>query len=260
MYNKRSSYMKKADYGEIANTYDIARPLSEENLDLWLVLISEKIGPRQKVEFLELGCGTGRFAIPMAIRLGYSVTGADNSEEMLLKAGKKEGAEQIKWDIQNATSLSYPNESFDVVFMSHLLHHVDEPLNIVKECYRILRSKGLILNRYGPIEHICHDPEHVFFSGTTEIDEARTPTIIEVENWFRTAGFNNVSSETISQKTYKSAKERLEKAELKSTSVLTLISQSLFIKGLETFRKYISDNPNDPWPIMDKITLSIGEK
>ena len=189
----------------------------EENLNLWLALISEKIGQRQKTEFLELGCGTGRFTIPIATSLKYSVTGADSSEEMLLKARKKDGAEQIKWDIQNAASLSYPDDSFDVVFISHLLHHVDEPSDVIKECYRILKPDGVIFNRYGPIEHIIGDPEHVFFPVTIEIDESRTPTIEQVENWFRNAGFNKVSSETISQRTYKSAEERLKKAELKST-------------------------------------------
>ena len=252
--------MKKADYMQIANTYDKARPLSEETLDLWLTLISERIGSRQKTEFLELGCGTGRFTIPIVTRFGYSATGADNSEEMLLKARKKDGAEQIKWDIQNAASLSYRDGSFDVVFMSHLLHHVDEPLKVLKECYRILKPGGIILNRYGPIEHIRNDPEHVFFSGTTEIDEARTPSIREVESWLRGAGFNNISSETIIQKTYESAKERLEKAELKSTSVLTLISQPAFKKGIENFKKYILKNTDDSWLIIDRIALSIGEK
>jgi len=252
--------MRKANYKQIANTYDVAHTLSDKNLELWIELISGKIGPCQKVEFLDLGCGTGRFSIPIATRLGYSVTGADNSEEMLQEARKKDGGAQVKWDIQDATSLSYPDRSFDAVFMSHLLHHVDEPLKVVKECYRVLRLGGTILNRYGAIEDIRDDPEHRFFPETIELDEVRTPTAEQVEKWFRTAGFNDVSSETVVQQTCRSAEERLRKAELKSISVLTLISQSAFEQGLETLRKYISDNPNDPWLLMDRITLTIGRK
>ena len=115
--------MKKVDYSQIADTYDIARPLSEENLDIWLKLISERIGTHQKVDFLELGCGTGRFSIPIATRLGYSVTGADNSEEMLSKARKKDGAQRIRWDVQDAALLSYPKEEFqEYPLQSHILH------------------------------------------------------------------------------------------------------------------------------------------
>ena len=100
---------------------------------------------------------------------------------MLLKAIEKAGELQIKWDLQDATSLTYPNRSFDAVFMSHLLHHVDKPIKVVKECYLILRRNGTILNRYGVIEHIRDDPEHTLFPETLEIDEARIPTIKQVE-------------------------------------------------------------------------------
>lgn len=252
--------MKKADYGQIANTYDVARPLFEEILERWMTLISERIGSRQRVEFLDLGCGTGRFSIPIAARLGYSVTGADNSEEMLEKARNKEGGDRVKWSIQDATRLSFPTASFDVVFMSHLLHHLDEPLDVVRECYRILRPGGVILNRYGPMEDIRDDPEHTFFPGSVEIDEGRTPTIEQVEDWFRVSGFNGVSTEAIVQQTYRHAEERLRKAGLRCTSVLTLVGQSAFEKGLEAFRRYVSDNPKDPWLLMDRIALTSGRK
>jgi len=252
--------MRKADYRQISVTYDVSRRLSEENLERWIKLISEKIGSYQKVDFLDLGCGTGRFSIPIAMRLGYSVTGTDISKEMILKAREKTGESQIKWVIQDVTTLSFPDCSFDVAFMSHLLHHVDEPLSVVKECYRILKPEGTIFNRYGAMENIRDDPEHRFFPEAVELDEACIPTIKQVEKWFRTAGFNDVSSETIAQQTYKSAEEILRKAELKSTSVLTLLSQPAFGHGLKTLREHISSNPNDPWLFMDKVTLTAGKK
>lgn len=99
--------MREANYKQIATTYDAARELSKQNLEFWIRLISGKIGPRQEVELLDLGCGTRRFSIPIATRLGYSVTGADKSEEMLRKARRKSGGAQVKWDIQDATTLSY---------------------------------------------------------------------------------------------------------------------------------------------------------
>jgi ubiquinone/menaquinone biosynthesis C-methylase UbiE len=252
--------MRKADYRQIANTFDGSRPISEKRLKRWMELISKKISSNQKVELLDLGCGTGRFSIPIADILGYSVTGADNSEEMLLKARRKENAEHVKWDMQDATSLSYPDASFDAVFMSHLLHHVDAPLNIVSECYRVLRPGGTILNRYGSMSDIRDDPEHRFFPEAIEFDEARTPTQNQVEEMFRTAGFKDITSRVLVEQPYPSPEVRLRGAELKFTSVLTLISQSAFEEGLESFRRYISDNPNDPWLLKDKITLTTGMK
>ena len=252
--------MKKANYRDIANTFDLSRPISEERLETWVNLISERINSDQKIELLDLGCGTGRFSIPIANRLGYIVTGADNSEEMVLKARKKDEANLVKWDIQDATSLSYPDASFDAVFMSHLLHHIDNPSDTVEECYRVLRPGGIILNRYGALDYIRDDPEHKFFPETIEFDMARTPTQEQVEQIFMIAGFKNVSSKVLVEQPYPSPEVRLKGAELKFTSVLTLINQSAFEKGLENFRKYILENPNDHWLLEDKMTLTSGKK
>lgn len=252
--------MGKADYGQIAGIFDVARSLTEQNLEQWLVLIAQKIGPRRRDDFLDLGCGTGRFSIPISTRLGYDVTGADSSKDMLVKARSREGGEQVKWDLENAMKLSYPDESYDVVFMSHLLHHVDDPSVVIGECYRVLRPGGMILNRYGALEDICGDPEHRFFPDALRIDEARVPSIEQVEEWFKDVGFNDVTSTTIQQKTDESAKQRLERTRLQSTSVLTLIDSVAFERGLEAMSRYVSDNPDDPWFLVDKITLTNGRK
>ena len=68
---------------------------------------------------------------------------------MLSKARSKLGTTRVKWDVQDASSLSYDDRSFDAVFMSHLLHHVDELVRVVEECHRVLKSGGMIMNRYG---------------------------------------------------------------------------------------------------------------
>ena len=252
--------MRKADYRRISVSYDVSRHLSEKNLELWIELISQKLGSYQKVDFLDLGCGTGRFSIPIATKLGYSVTGADISKEMILKAREKKGESQVRWIIKDATTSSFLGCSFDAVFMSHLLHHVGDPLSVVKDCYHILKPEGIILNRYGAMENIRDDPEHRFFPEVAELDEACTPTTKQVEKWFRVAGFNDISSETIAQQTYRSTEEILRKTELKHTSALTLISQSAFERGLRALREYISTNPNDPWLFRDKLTLTTGKK
>lgn len=248
----------KADYQKIANTYDDARILQEENLDYWVNLITQQIGSYDDIDFLDLGCGTGRFSIPIAIKTPYRVTGADNSEEMLEKAKAKPGGERVEWEIQDAWALSYPDQSYDVVFMSHLLHHTPNPLAVIRECYRVLRPGGVLLNRYGAWEHIRNDPEHKFFPETNMIDQA--PTIRKVEEWFKTTRFPEVSSITIDQRTNTTVKERLERVSKKSTSVLTLINQTSFDQGYNKMSEYVKDHPNDDWLLIDKITLTAGKK
>jgi len=252
--------MKKADYSRIADSYDDARVLGETNLQWWLDAVAEHIGDRSDIDLLDLGCGTGRFAIPFACRLGYRVTGADGSAEMLAKARCKEGADDVEWHEQDASCPSYPDGRFDVVFMSHLLHHLDNPFCAITEGYRVLRPEGIIMNRYGALEHLGDSPEQRFFPGVREIDEARTPTTSQIEQWFAAAGFTAVESQSVKQRTFATPAERMETIEKKGISVLTLINEDDFERGLAAARDYLADHPDDERFTHDTLTLTVGRK
>ena len=238
--------MKRADYSEIAAHYAEGRSLSDQNMNMWLDLISEYSKASPGAAVLDLGCGTGRFAIPMTERLGLRVTGADSSEEMLAQARQHDVLHGVRWDLQDAESLTYPDESFDLVFMSHLLHHVDRPRRVIEECERVLASSGVLLIRWGPIEHIRNDVEHRFFPETREIDEERTPTVETLDGWLIEAGIAGVTSQEIVHKRFDTAAAHLEAVSLKFTSVLSMIPQDAFDAGLGALARYVAENPNDP--------------
>ncbi|UCB43703.1 MAG: methyltransferase domain-containing protein [Dehalococcoidales bacterium] len=252
--------MKIANYRHIALSYDQGRPLSEQNIDLWLRLVARFSKMSEGARVLDLGCGTGRFSIPMVSKLRFHVTGADSSEEMLGKAREKDTGRLVKWDLEDAQHLTYPDESFNIIFMSHLLHHVDDPTRVLSECRRVLVTPGVILIRYGAIEQIRDDVEHMFFPEVRGIDEARTPTVATVEKWLAEANFHEIASEEVVQKTFETGEEHLNMARLKGTSVLTMISPEAFEKGIHDLTSYIEDNPDDPWLLHDRITLTVGCK
>lgn len=252
--------MKKADYRKIASFFDKGRPLSEQNIEQWLGIISRLSGASEGASFLDLGCGTGRFSLPVALNLGYRVTGADSSPEMLDKAKEKDSDGRITWEVADAQSLTYADASFDIVFMSHLLHHVDSPALVIRECFRVLSPGGVILVRYGAIEQVRHDVEHTFFPETVAIDEARAISLDMVETWLRKAGFSGVVSEQIIQRSFENAEAHLRADLEKCTSVLTMISPQAFEKGLENLREYIEENPQDPWLLHDGMTITAGYK
>jgi ubiquinone/menaquinone biosynthesis C-methylase UbiE len=252
--------MKKADYARIAPFYDEGTLLSQKIIDLWLGLISKYSKATAGAKVLDLGCGTGRFALPMARQLGFCVTGADACEEMLAKAREKDATGLVAWDRQEAEQLTYSDSSFDIVFTSHLLHHLDSPSKAIRECERVLKTPGMILVRYGDIEQIRGDVVHTLFPEALAIDKARTPTVKLVETQLREAGFTGITSEEVVQQSYQTGTERLNAIELKNTSILTLISQEAYEAGIQALVKYIKNNPNDPWLLFDRLTLTIGFK
>lgn len=254
---------KKVFYtGYVADTYDSFRGISEGNLMERLELIFRIVGQRKgrKIDFLDIGCGTGRYTIPIATRLGYNATGADISEDMLNRAMEKEGADLVRWDFQDADRLSYSDNSFDCVFMSYLLHHISNPQKAVEGFFRILRPEGVLINRYAAKEDLLRDAEHTFFRESMEIDIARVLTKLETENILRGSGFHDVSSVTMPQKSFVSGEERLRAVKQKFCSVLHLLREEEFQNGLEIFEKYVEYNPDAEWLTVDYITFTSGRK
>ena len=252
--------IQKADYSKIASSYDKGRTLSEQIINIWLDAVSRFARAPEGARLLDLGCGTGRFSIPLAAKLRFSVTGADFSKEMLDKAREKDTAKLVKWDQQDAQNLTYPDNSFDIVFMSHLLHHCDDPDRVVRECRRVLADHGVILVRHGSIEQIRGDVEHTFFPEALAVDEARIFSFPRMESCLKEAGFSNIVSKEITQQTYRSGTEHLERVLLKNTSTLTLIPQDAFERGVRKLEEYITGHPEDPWLLYERMTLTAGYK
>ena len=119
-------------------------------------------------------------------------------------------------------------------------------------------APGALLIRYGPIEQIRGDVEHTFFPAAVAIDEARTPTARTVEKWLADAGLSDIFTEETVQKTFESSIDHLNRVKVKFTSVLTMISDEAFDKGVRDMAKYVQENPDDPWLVFDRLTLTVG--
>jgi 2-polyprenyl-3-methyl-5-hydroxy-6-metoxy-1,4-benzoquinol methylase len=94
---------------------------------------------------LDFGCGVGIDSIRFAI-LGFDVSGFDITPRCV-EAAKQLAAtyhlsESTHFSVQASESLTYPNESFDVVVGVDILHHVDVSASVA-ECMRVLKRGGV---------------------------------------------------------------------------------------------------------------------
>jgi ubiquinone/menaquinone biosynthesis C-methylase UbiE len=79
--------------------------------------IEKEIGLDPMIRVLDVGCGTGRHAVELAVR-GYAVTGVDLSENMLHKARSKAQARGVKVCFMQGDARQLPFASeFDLVIM-----------------------------------------------------------------------------------------------------------------------------------------------
>ena len=98
---------------------------------------------------LDVGCGTGYFARTLVEIVGPlgAVVGVDAAPEMVAHAASRSRSANCKFEVGNASDLSFPDSSFDVVVSSLTMHHLAPPdqLTAVSEMRRVLRPGGKVL-------------------------------------------------------------------------------------------------------------------
>jgi len=193
---------EKADYSQIAEVYDQARPGDSPHLEWWFRRLAEvgRLGPGKRL--LDLGCGTGRWTIPLAARTGCDAVGVDSSQKMLERARQKDRGGRVAWLLGDVERLELESESFDCALMSLMMHHLEDHLSTFRGVLRVLRPGGVFLIRQGTLEQIANDPWHRFFPEALTIDRKRTPLRAETEWWLREAGFELIEVEEVRQLTY----------------------------------------------------------
>lgn len=251
---------RRADYAQISEVYDAARRNDRPHVEWWLRRLAEVGGLRTGTRLLDLGCGTGRWTIPLVERTGCHAVGIDSSPEMLAKARAKGQTGRITWLVGDVNAPPVPPESFDCALMSLMLHHLEQPVIALRAAFAALRRGGVLLVRQGTLEQIIDDVAHRFFPEALTIDRKRTPLRAEVDNWLTEAGFDHVTAEPIRRPTHKSPHEWLLEAEPRVCSVFRMISDEAHARGLARLREYIDAQPDDPWLVEEELTLFVARR
>jgi ubiquinone/menaquinone biosynthesis C-methylase UbiE len=106
--------------------------------------IRKIVNINNKTKILDVGSGNGYFSY--YFEKIADTTGIDYSEKMIkLNPIKKKF-------VMDANNLKFKDNSFDVVFCHALLHHIENPINVLKEMQRVSKEYVIIIepNRNNP--------------------------------------------------------------------------------------------------------------
>ncbi|GIW04607.1 MAG: hypothetical protein KatS3mg059_1227 [Thermomicrobiales bacterium] len=145
---------------------------------------------------LDVGCGTGNYAIALRHRCDISVVGIDPSKSMLEQAAER--SRDVHWICGRAEVLPFAAQSFDLIFSVDVVHHIRDRLAAFREARRVLRPGGWCCTVTDSEEDIVRrEPLSRYFPATVPVELARYPRVATIEQELATAGFNDIRREHV---------------------------------------------------------------
>jgi ubiquinone/menaquinone biosynthesis C-methylase UbiE len=224
------------DATDIPAAYDRGRNHGQEVLDLWMSTISSYIVGQPLKTILDLGCGTGRFTPSLASHFDAEVIGIDPSTKMLEQAQKKQTDSRVQYRTGHGEAIPLPDHSVDLIFMSMVFHHFENPQQAARECRRVLGEQGTAFLRAGTRERIPAYPYVEFFPASVPVLERCLPTGKLMQEIFEAAGFRTLAVEVVTQQIAPSLADYAEKLAVGADSVLASLSQGDFEEGMAALR------------------------
>ncbi|MFX0107981.1 MAG: class I SAM-dependent methyltransferase [Candidatus Hodarchaeota archaeon] len=222
---------RSIDYDSISEIYDQVR-VGDPEIVFHLL---EGIHLNSDSWVLDVGCGTGNNTFLFQHTTNAQIIGLDLSAGMLSEAREK--ITSVEFVQAPADALPHPSNSFDMVFMTEVIHHLPTPLSAISEVYRVLSSEGLACIVTQSHKQIEQRMTSRFFPATVTIDQARYPDTPEIEDIMSQAGFQKTWCFEYRLAAELLGEEYLKTVSRKGYSMLHKISEEEFQRGLQKLRE-----------------------
>lgn len=227
------------DQTDMPGVYDRARSLPAHQIERWMAAVARH-APERVERVVDLGCGTGRFTAGLAEAFpAATVTGIDPSEKMLEVARTKPHP-RVRWMQGHAAEVPFSGGVVDVLFLSMVFHHLEDPTAAVTEWARLLPAGGLAFVRNAVVERAGDYLVVEFFPDARSLLEEQLPTRAGLEGALRSAGFELVETGTIVATLAPDLASFAERVALRGDSTLARMPDEAFAEGLQRLRSAAS--------------------
>lgn len=208
------SAVKKV-YEEIAGEYDRRipgfTPTDKRFTDTEISFILSKVQPTDQV--LDMGCGTGRFTIPLA-QHAAAVTGLDLSPAMIAQARQKaeQAGVRVAFHESDMATMPFEDGTFDVVTSMLALMHIplESRQQVFLEATRVLKPGGRMVigvknaiferlsrtDRFASVDITDVDQKQLIFTQTERGEDLSAPWFsfspADLQRLFATSGMTLV--------------------------------------------------------------------
>jgi len=225
----------RIDYDKIASEYHQHRNVHPGVLR---ELITDG-GLSESSYVLDVGCGTGNYAVGLSSLVGCRVWAIDPSEEMLVRARVR--SREIDFSLGSGEKLDFSSAFFDLVFSVDVVHHLSSKPGYYREAYRVLKGGRMVCTVTDSEWIIRHrEPLAFYFPAAVEVELKRYPRIDELKRIMAEVGFVEIKEDMVEfPYELRSAQAYQDKA----FSSLHLISKGAFEAGIELMERDLQRGP-----------------
>jgi SAM-dependent methyltransferase len=189
--------MSGVDYeqADVARRYSRGRSLPESVLERWRARVVPLLPSRAGLEVLDLGAGTGIFARAWPSWLPARVVAVEPAAAMraeIIRHGVSAGVRVVAG---RGEQLPLNQACVDVVWLSAVIHHLDDLARCATEIRRVLAADGTVLVR-GLFADLGRTPGLEFIPGSERALTA-FPTVATIERAFARCGLRLASASTV---------------------------------------------------------------
>ena len=216
------------NYDKISRIYDDVRHGDVMVIKHFL----EELAVLPGMRILDIGCGTGNNTDLVQKITHGQVFGLDPSAGMIHKAVKKNN--EIIFVSGHGGDIPFGDDFFDFVYLTNVIHHVDDIDGLFREIQRVLVQGGKCCIMTQSHRQIENRSTAQFFPTTTMIDKARYPDIEVIIATGEKHGLKWVKNTVLQEgDAVVFGTEFLEVIRKKGYSMLRLISEDEYQTGLK---------------------------
>jgi SAM-dependent methyltransferase len=251
---QRAFFPGSVDYeGPMSRDFNCGRALSSHSSAVWRAALEPHIGQAGKV--LDLGSGTGRFAVLIAEWFDTTVIGVEPAAGMREVAATNARHPNVFYVAGRAEQLPLREMSLRAALLSNVYHHVADRRSCGSELHRVLRPDGRVLLRGAFAGRIGETTRFDYFPEAKAVCE-QFPTLEETVQTFTDAGFEFGTIERVVQQICSSLKELAERTRLRADTTLALMTDAQF-GARQAALEAAAARETEPTPVVETLDLLV---
>jgi ubiquinone/menaquinone biosynthesis C-methylase UbiE len=248
--------MAWVDYDQLAAVYDRDRAVPLEALEPWRAALTAYLPSTSGLPMLDLGAGTGLFSVAIAEWFDAVVIALEPSQGMRNQAATTRAHPQVAYVGGLGEQLPLRDGGCDSAWLSTVIHHLSDLPACAGELRRVVRPGGWVLIRQAFPDR--PEPGTRLFTYWPEARAilARAPTLQATMATFTAAGFTFHRLEQIADQSAASLKEAHARARVRADSLLRLLPDAEFTRGLEALERAAAAETT-PTPVIRRLDLLV---